>query len=52
MEAYAPILERLDSNVIDYKLRKLFGITENEDYEITSHNLSKYLEPHLKKIIN
>lgn len=30
------------------KIRKLFGISENEDYEITSENLQKFLEPHLK----
>ena len=33
-----------------YELKKLFGITENEDYEISNNNLSNYLEPHLKNI--
>ena len=32
-------------------LRKLFGITENEDYDITKDNLNKYLEHHLKKLV-
>jgi hypothetical protein len=52
-EVYTPMWEQLDSQseLFDNKLRKLFGITENEDYEITSSNLSKYLEPHLKKLI-
>jgi hypothetical protein len=52
-EVYTPIWEQLDSELesIDNKLRKLFGISENEDYEITSANLSKYLEPHLKKLL-
>jgi len=50
-EAYTPIWETLGSDLLDNKLRKLFGITENEDYEITSANLSKYLEPHLKKLL-
>lgn len=30
------------------KIQKLFGITENEDYEITPENLSKFLKPHFK----
>lgn len=30
------------------KIQKLFGITENEDYEITPENLPKFLKPHLK----
>jgi hypothetical protein len=36
---------------MDTKLRKLFGLTENEDYEITSKNLASYLKPHLKVIV-
>jgi hypothetical protein len=32
------------------KLQKLFGISENEDYEITVSNLTSYLAPHLKEI--
>ena len=30
----------------------VFGISENDDYEITTDNLSKYLEPHLKKLLH
>lgn len=30
------------------KIQRLFGITENEDYEITPENLSKFLKPHFK----
>ena len=30
------------------KIQKLFGISENEDYEITPKNLSKFLKPHFK----
>ena len=30
------------------RIQKLFGITENEDYEITPENLSKFLKPHFK----
>jgi hypothetical protein len=30
------------------KIQKLFGISENEDYEITMDNLYKFIEPHLK----
>lgn len=30
------------------KIQKLFGISENEDYEITMENLYKFIEPHLK----
>ena len=46
-EAYALILE-LNSNEIN--LKRLFGIIGNEDNELTSDTLTKYLEPHLKKI--
>jgi len=35
---------------MDSKLRKLFAITENEDYELKSTNLILYLKPHLKVI--
>lgn len=35
---------------MDNKLRKLFGITENEDYELTINNLADYLQPHLQNI--
>ena len=37
---------------LDPNLRKLFGITEYEDYELTTETLPKYLEPHLKHLIN
>jgi len=37
---------------LDPNLRKLFGITEYEDYELTPETLPKYLEPHLKHLIN
>lgn len=52
-EAYTSIWEQLnfESDLIDNKLKKLFEISENEDYEITTDNLSKYLEPHLKKLL-
>ena len=46
-EAYTLILE-LDPNEIN--LKRLFGIIGNEDNEITADTLTKYLEPHLKKI--
>jgi hypothetical protein len=36
---------------MDSKLRKLFAITENEDYELKSSNLILYLKPHLKVIV-
>jgi hypothetical protein len=36
---------------MDTKLRKLFGLTENEDYELKSSNLILYLKPHLKVIV-
>lgn len=36
---------------MDSKLRKLFAITENEDYELKSTNLILYLKPHLKVIV-
>lgn len=41
-------LDNHPTNVL--ALRKLFGITENEDYKITRDNLHKFLEPHLKKL--
>jgi hypothetical protein len=31
------------------KIRKLFGISENEDYEITPENLPKFIKPHIKQ---
>ena len=37
---------------LDPNLRQLFGITEYEDYELTTETLPKYLEPHLKRLIN
>ena len=37
---------------LDPNLRQLFGITEYEDYELTTETLPKYLEPHLKHLIN
>jgi len=50
-EAYALILESLDpTKYFDSNLGNLFGITSNEDNEITADTLSAYLEPHLKKI--
>jgi hypothetical protein len=36
---------------MDSKLRHLFGIAENEDYELKSSNLILYLKPHLKVIV-
>jgi chromatin remodeling complex protein RSC6 len=36
---------------MDTKLRKLFGINENEEYELKSTNLASYLKPHLKVIV-
>lgn len=30
------------------KIQKLFGISENEDYEITPENLPNFLKPHIK----
>ena len=49
-EAYTRIWDMLGSDsllfIFGNKLRKLFGIYENEDYEITRENLSNYLEPH------
>jgi hypothetical protein len=35
---------------MDYNLRRLFGVTENEDYELTYFNLYQFLEPHYRKI--
>jgi hypothetical protein len=53
-EAYTRIWDMLGSDsllfIFGNKLRKLFGIYENEDYEITRENLSNYLEPHFKQI--
>lgn len=36
---------------MDSKLRKLFAITENEDYELKTTNLILYVKPHLKLIM-
>ena len=36
---------------MDSKLRQLFAINENEDYELKSSNLILYLKPHLKVIV-
>jgi chromatin remodeling complex protein RSC6 len=35
---------------LDLSLRKLFGITENEDYELTPQNISHFLKPHFRQI--
>ena len=32
--------------IMDISLRKLFGITENEDYELTTDNIMQFLKPH------
>jgi hypothetical protein len=52
-EVYAPMWQMIDSetDLNERNLRKLFGITENKDYDITKDNLDKYLEPHLKKLV-
>lgn len=58
-EVYNKILEYINTNDItaineDIKLRSLFGISEDEDYEysysVLVKILNKLLEPHLKKI--
>ena len=56
-DVYALVFKRIKGNKkmtrtykikIVPKLQKLFGITENEDYEITPENLPKFIKPHLK----
>ena len=60
-EVYNTMMKYISSNCsrnskskvinMDSKLRKLFAITENEDYELKSSNLILYLKPHLKVIV-
>jgi len=60
-DVYDELLKYINDNNItaineDTKLRRLFGISEDEDYEYSYSDLikvlKKLLDPHLKKVIN
>ena len=56
-DIYADVLKQIKGNKnitrlhkikIVPAIQKLFGISENEDYEITLENLPKFIKPHIK----
>ena len=49
-ETYDLILESLSLNPNDPNLKKIFGIFSEDNNEITSNTLTKYLEPHLRRL--